>query len=220
MKKTIQRKIEYRKRDKSATKDKILKVTGEVFREVGYQRLTIALVARRAEVDRKLIYDYFKSKQDLFKAYLFDQDFWIAHEPGLDDIIEAAKQDDAKSLAKDLIFRLLNRFYQNPEMQQMIHWEISESNPIGRGISDQRERIGEEMLALTDNHFRGSNVNFRAVEAILIAGIYYMVLHGRINGSTFCSLDINRKEHFLIFENTLNQIVDWAYYFGKSKQTD
>ena len=93
----------------------------------------------------------------------------------------------------------------------MIRWEISEKNEISRGISDARERLGEEMLGLTDAYFMNSEVNFRALLALQIAGIYYFVLHAKVNGSTFCGIDINKESDMNELHRTLKQVVDRGY---------
>lgn len=48
-----------------ATKQLILDAASEIFAEVGYQRMTIDEVARRANLGKGTIYLYFDSKQDL-----------------------------------------------------------------------------------------------------------------------------------------------------------
>jgi len=219
MKKRKRNKAEAKTRDRKATEEKLIRTTGDLFRKNGYQSLKTALIAREAGVDRNLIYRYFGDVAELFKRYLFGQDFWMGYQNNLDDMIESGRHDDGKSLAKNLLVSQLKYFSENSQMQELIHWEISESNQIGRGISDERERMGEEMFVLTEKHFDGGDVNFRAVQMILIAGVYYMVLHAKTNGSTFCGLDINNKDQFAIVEKTLQQMVDWAYYFGNGSQS-
>lgn len=213
-------KIEFKKRNRQSTEESLIQVAGDLFRKYGYSNLTVSKIARQAEVDRNLVYRYFGNVAELFKKYLFGQDFWISHSDKVDEMIEENRHDDGKSLAKSLLASQLNYFMENKEMQRLIHWEITETNPIARGISDERERMGEQMLCITDNHFVGSDVDFRAIESILIAGVYYIVLHAKMNGSTFCGIDVNTEEDLLKIEKALKQIIDWAYANASVKLSD
>ncbi len=202
------------KRNRRETERRLINSVGELFRKSGYAGLKLNKVARQAGVHKNLIYRYFGSVQELFKVYILEQDYWSYYQNNLELILTINRQDYGKNLSKMVLEKQLEYFYHNTEMQRLIHWEISERNAISRGISDERERIGEEMLALTDKYFQGTEINFRVVLALLIAGIYYFVLHGKINGSTFCGIDINDNKGMDEVNRTLKQIVDWAYEKG------
>ncbi len=77
-------------------------------------------------------------------------------------------------------------------MQRLILWQISTISPLMRSISETREREGLKLLALADPYFRESGISFRAVSALIVGGIYYMVLHGVYNKSTVCGIDVNQ----------------------------
>jgi hypothetical protein len=71
--------------------------------------------------------------------------------------------------------------------------------------------MGQEFLELADPHFADGKVNFRAIAALLVGGIYYTILHTVNNGGTFAGIDLNTetgKENIL---KAIGQIVDWAY---------
>ena len=208
---------EFTKRNRSETERKLIRAVGEVFRKDGYAGLKLNKVARQAGVHKNLIYRYFGNVQELFKIYILEQDYWSYYRNNLESVLVENQYDNGMSLSKIVLQKQLEYFYTNTEMQRLIHWEISERNAISRGVSDERERIGEEMLKLTDEHFQGSQINFRIVLALLIAGIYYFVLHGKVNGSTFCGIDINDSRRMDEISKTLQQIVEWAYEKASSK---
>ena len=199
------------RRNRKQTEQRLIAAAGEVFRLNGYAGIKLNKVARQAGVQKNLIYRYFGSVQKLFREYLLKQDYWSFYHKNLDNILEENQQDSGRNLAKNVLEKQLDYFYVNSEMQQVIRWEICEKNEISRGISDARERLGEDMLGLTDPYFRGSKVNFRALLALQIAGIYYFVLHAMVNGSTFCGIDINKENDMKELHRTLKQVIDWAY---------
>jgi len=199
------------KKDKEETKSKLINAVGEIFRTKGYSALNALKIANKAGVSNTLIYRYFGNVQELFKAYLLQKDYWMPFNDNLENIIKSNQHDSGKQLAKNILENQIEYFYNNDEMQQIVRWEISESNDISRNLADSRERLGDEMLGITDKHFRESGVNFRVLLGLMIAGIYYLVLHAKTNGSTFCGIDINKDKDMKEVQRTLKQVVDWAY---------
>jgi AcrR family transcriptional regulator len=198
-------------KNRKETERRLIQAVGEIFRTEGYAGIRLNRISRQATINKNLIYRYFGSPQELFKVYIEQQDFWSFYRDHLDEILAANKLDKGRKLAKTILENQLNYFFDNEQMQQLIRWEISEKNPISRGISDMREHIGEQMLQLTDEHFKNSYVNFRVLLALMIAGVYYIVLHTKINGSTFCGIDINNPDDMQKLHSTMQQMIDWAY---------
>jgi len=198
-------------KNRKETERRLIQAVGEIFRTEGYAGVRLNRISRKATINKNLIYRYFGSPQQLFKIYIEQQDFWSFYRDHIDEILAANKQDKGRDLAKTVLENQLDYFFDNEEMQQLIRWEISEKNPISRGISDMREHIGEQMLQLTDEHFKNSYVNFRVLLALMIAGVYYIVLHTKVNGSTFCGIDINETDDMQKLHSTMRQMIDWAY---------
>ena len=199
------------KKDKEETKNKLIDAAGEIFKNSGYAALKASRIAYIAGVSATLIYRYFGNVQELFKAYLLKKDYWIPYHQDLENTLEANRHDSGRELAKNMLEKQMDYFYNNPEMQKIVRWEISEANDLSRSLADSRERLGDQMLGITDNHFKDSGVNFRVLLGLMIAGIYYLVLHAKTNGSTFCGIDINKEKDMKEVQKTLKQMVDWAY---------
>lgn len=69
------------------------------------------------------------------------------------------------------------------------------------------ELIGKRLFELTEDRFKDSKVDFPASLALQVAGIYYLGLHAKINGSTFCGVDINTSEGRPRVENALRSVL-------------
>jgi len=80
-----------------------------------------------------------------------------------------------------------------------------------KSVSDQREEEGEKVLKMTDPFFAGSDINFRALIALLLGGIYYIVLHGETNKSTVSGIDINLEKDRKAISETIRQVISWAW---------
>ncbi|MFT3903250.1 MAG: TetR/AcrR family transcriptional regulator [Niabella sp.] len=196
------------KRNKEKTKQKLINAVGKVLRKEGFQGVGVNKVADTAGVGKKLIYDYFQDMNGLIKAYLNQVDFWNQKQEGLqDEALGHISKDDIFSLLKD-DFEYLNK---SVEMQKIILWGISEKNKTINKLVEQREEFGEKVFAITDKDFKGSSVDFRAVNAIFVGAIYYMVLHAKTNDATMCGIDFNTGEGRKRIFDTMKQIFDWCY---------
>lgn len=120
-----------------------------------------------------------------------------------------------------LVFALekqFDYFYQEEEMQQLILWEITEKCSLMDDIGSGRENLADDFFKQTDPYFEGSEVNFKAVAALLVSGIYYLVLHARSNKSTQCGIDIHSEADRAEIIRTVRQILKWTFDAAKTKR--
>ena len=59
-----------RERKKQQTREHIAATARELFAERGFERVTVAEIARAAEVAEKTVFNYFPTKEDLFYSRL------------------------------------------------------------------------------------------------------------------------------------------------------
>ncbi|NNU34416.1 hypothetical protein HK413_10260 [Mucilaginibacter sp. S1162] len=122
---------------------------------------------------------------------------------------------EAPSTLQGLITEVLKNQYKyflsEREMQRLILWEISANSPLMKSIHNARESNGQAMLEMTDPHFKDKKVNFRAIAALLVGGIYYTILHTQFNGGMFCDLDISTQEGQNEMLTAIEEIVGWAF---------
>lgn len=199
------------KKDKEETKRKLILATGEIFMTKGYFGLKASKIAYAAGVSKTLIYRYFGNVEELFKVYLAQKDFWISMQTQLQAMLEANVHDSGKEFTKRALESQILYVFQNKEMQEIMRWQISRPNDIARGLADARERVGEELLNIIEPYFKDSGVNFRAFLAVIVPGIYYLVLNAKVNGSSFCGIDINKLEDMKEIQKAVSQIVEWSY---------
>ena len=198
-------------RNKERTKERLIATVGKVIHKYGYPGLTLVNIGKESGLDRKLVYVYFGSLDNLVETYILQKDFWkkVATKK-IENILE-----HPESIGKDEISSLLiNQFetlYKDKTLQKIIHWELGEKNKILRNISDQREAIGEELFKYIDSDFKDYTTNPRALIALLIGGIYYLTLHSKTNGSTFCGIDINKPEGRIEIIETISNTISLLY---------
>ncbi|WP_293306576.1 TetR/AcrR family transcriptional regulator [Pedobacter sp. UBA5917] len=198
-------------RNKERTKQKLIDSLGIILTESGFAGLNVMQVAAKANVDRKLVYKYFGGLEGLVKEYLFTKDYWRFSEEQTQYVIEQNKADAGQKMAYQLLIDQLDALMGSEEMRKIITWGISEDFEPLKELNRQREEVGEKLFAsVYDDHFKGKDKNLRAIEAILISGIYYLSLYSQNNG-TFCGIDVKGEEGQAEIKKSLKQIIDWAY---------
>lgn len=93
-----------------------------------------------------------------------------------------------------MLINQLDYFSTEEEMQKIILWQISQSTRIMKEICEERELLSKHFFALSDQELQGKDIDLRAVSALLVAGIYYLVLHTKSTDTTFCEIDLNTTE--------------------------
>lgn len=196
-------------RDKEKTKQKLLAAVGKILKTKGYSGLMVSKIAAVAGFDKKLIYEYFGSTDKLIDEYIRSQDYWSKLEQ---KDIEVDLSDGGKEMAKIALLNQYEGLRKSKELQKIIVWELSESRPILKKLFEQREEVGEGLFQnITDPFFGEKSDDFRAISALLVAGIYHLNLYTAYNGSTFCGIDTKTEEGRKKIEKAIVDIIDFAY---------
>jgi len=199
-----------RERDSERTQQDLLDAVGKILAKEGFRGLTTKAITDLAGKDKNIIRYHFKSLKELQKAYIDEHDHWPPFFQRF-NLGLSPEKDQVQRMFTELMQENFRYFLGNKEMQQIILWQISEDNPLLRCVSDSREKEGAKLLALTDPYFKDSGVNFRAILALLLGGIYYVVLHARYNKSTVSGVDANEADDQRELIKTIGQVIDWAW---------
>lgn len=204
-------------RNKTETKKKLLTAVGVVLAEEGFRALGVNKVAKTAGVDKRLVYRYFGTFDNLLEEFIIQRDYWMT----IVDKTNGAISDKSMIKLPDLIVFFLEKqldiYSRDRVLQQIMLWSISEpENPLMAKIIENREKVGSSIFAKTDESFKDSRVNYRAIAAILVAGIYYLSLHGNANRGTFCEINLREELGQAEIKKAIRLINEWAFYEGKS----
>lgn len=198
--------------DKERSMQKLVAAVGEVISLKGYQGLTVTNIAKTAGLDRRLISLYFGTIDHLIETYVRGKDYWLNASGDATQLIKANDGKDTMPILESILKNQLDYFYNSQEMQKIVLWQISERTALMSAVSKEREKMSEIFFALSDVELKDTNIDLRAVSAILVAGIYYLVLHAKSTDSLFCEIDLNSEEGMerikkaisLVLENTYN----------------
>lgn len=192
------------KRNKEATKAKLIAAAGQVMARDGFAKLGVNAVAREADVDKVLIYRYFDGLDGLIKAYAEDGDFWptveeLVNEP---EAIYRARPaaDQMARVFRNLIRGLVSR----PVTLEILAWEMAEGNELTQHLEEARESLGREFTRRF-GHAGPSDVDLMAFSALVAASVNYLTARSR-HHSSFNGLDISSDEGWGRLESALDTI--------------
>lgn len=198
-------------REKARTKRKLISAVGKVIQKKGYAGLNVASISKEAGLDRRLVYTYFGSLDNLIETYVKQKDYWSSN---VKEDFLASLEDDTELKSEDIFNLLQGQFdavLKDKALQKIIHWELGEKNKMLRKISDNRELLGEELFKRIEPNFVGTDIDIRAILALQIGGLYYLSLHAKANGSLFCGIDINEMEGKERIEKALETVLSLCY---------
>ncbi|MBB5644606.1 TetR/AcrR family transcriptional regulator [Pedobacter cryoconitis] len=199
-------------RNKERTKDKLMTAVGAILKKEGFTGLNVSKVATKANLDRKLIYDYYGSMEGLVKEYLNSHDFFTVNIDQTKEIVEKSRSDHGKEMISNVLENQLDSLVTNGELRKIISWGISESSKSLEELNQKREFLGEQFFSeITDEYFKSKDKNIRPVVALLIGGIYYLTLIAHTNNGLVCGIDIRKKEAQEEIKKTLKQIIESTY---------
>jgi AcrR family transcriptional regulator len=198
-------------RDKEQTKRKLINAVAQVFRKEGHAGLGVNKIARLAGTDKKLIYRYFGSFEHLVEAYVVETDYWMRFVDQLNELKVPESMEEMKRLLGYVLKNQFLYFYEDKEMQQLIFWELAAKSDLMRSIHQTREVKGQQLLEMSDRFLDKGKVNFRAIAALLVGGIYYMILHTRNNGSLFSDVDLATEKGRHDILTAIDQVMDMVF---------
>ena len=196
-------------RNKEYSRQKLLNAVGEILKTEGFAALKVNRIAAVAGLDKKLIYNYFGSKDNLVAEYIGSKDFWSNVKA---DAIPADFSDGGKNFTVEVLRQQFDFVKDSNELQKVLLWRLSEEQPFLTQMTENQERVGEELFRnVMDPYFGTKSEMYRAVTAIMVAGIYYLNLYSSVNGSIFCGIDLNQPAGREKIQEALEFLVSKTY---------
>ncbi len=194
-----------RRRNSLQIKIELLEAVGKALVKHGHTHLGINNVSIEAGIEKASIYRHFSDFNDLLRSYIEKQDYWLLRlkEYGESDV------ENTRMFTKTMLTEELEVLFKNKELQKLLIWELDDEDDIVTSLALKREIMAEKLLAKGKDILVGYGINFNFILAILIAGIYYLVLHK--DKSTFCDMDLNKKADRDELSKSIEWLVDLIY---------
>jgi AcrR family transcriptional regulator len=169
-----------RSRDRGATSTAILTAAKMILAEKGFAALGVNAVARDAGCDKQLVYRYFGGLDGLVDAIGEEMADWVGTRLGTPAIASTDSYATRLTLMCTLFIDALRL---DPLMRAILAWEVSDSSPHVRRLSQARGRaMGQWMGGLRGDLVPPAGVDVAALIAVLFAAIQHLVLAGATSG--------------------------------------
>ncbi len=201
-----------KRRSKQVIEQAVMDAVNDLIEEVGFNKVTLTGIAARAEIEPTVFYRRYSNLDELFDVYSHKYDYWLA---GIADLMPPNLTDEQSM--KWILLNLMRGLYKNRGMQQMLIWELSDDNPVTRRTATLREKINESLIRELEKRFDSSGVDLSVLAALIISGIYYLILHR--NMSTFCNVDFSSKSGRDRLEKTVDQLISLLFATVRSQQS-
>ncbi|QQD15500.1 TetR/AcrR family transcriptional regulator [Sphingobacterium sp. UDSM-2020] len=199
------------KNNKSRTMNKLIQAVGIVLKQKGYTGLTVSNITAEAGVDRKLVSVYFGSVNNLIETYIKGKNYWDTINESAINLLTTAPETSTRLILENLLLTQLEHFTNDEEMQKVVLWQISENTELMAHVTANREEIYPLLFPKADQELKDQQVDLRAISSILVAGIYYLVLHTKTTNSTFCEIDLTTDQGMGRIKTTIKKILEDIY---------
>lgn len=172
------------RRSKADIQEAINKAAIAQIKKKGFALALVTDIVKRAKIEPIVFYNRYKNLDEFYSEFVKRYEFW----PG-DLISDYVGKIDSGESYSNLLEKLMTNLMSDDIMVELLRWEIAEGNHITERTSRLRE-----IRAIELNNNRASlpisdNIDITAITALIVAGIYYLVLHK--DRSTFVGIDIN-----------------------------
>lgn len=192
------------RRSHQEIEETIKAATKAIIKEVGFTNLTLTGIIKKAKLEPNVFYKRYSDLDDLLDKFVRDYDYWLNDAINFDP----AKHTPIENY-ENLLTELIDSLNSNIVMQKLLAWEVTENNHITIRTAENRERHSIPLLNYFNKEFKNMDINFNIVTALLICGIYYIILHKDV--SSFCLVDFTQKENIELLKENIRRIVPKIY---------
>lgn len=156
--------------------------------EKGFSDIPLLEFINRAHIDPNVFYRRYKTLDDIYGMLAKRYDFWINDSIDISDLQRLGD----KAFLSNVIKKLHNTLLENPIMQKLLLWELTEVNETTKHSAQFRDTMNANLVLYYKRIFDEVNIDIAAIAAILVGGTYYLTLHRGI--ATFCLIDFNSEQ--------------------------
>lgn len=171
------------RRTKSDIEEQIITSAIQLIEKKGFSGITLTGIAQKARIEPIVFYNRYKDLNGFFDDLVKQYDYWFS------DTTKEYEGDLYTKEGYNYIFRqLFASLSENKMMQQLLKWELSSVNQTTTRTAGLREFHTTPLVRGFEKTFASSSVDISSVSALLIGGIYYLILHQEL--SPFSGIDV------------------------------
>jgi hypothetical protein len=140
---------------------------------------------------------------------LFTEDYELWPSKIIDRHIQKFQDGKHEEFLCEVLVDITQELYKDQIIQQLLVWELADTNEITRNTAKMRESNVYMFSRMYKNLFNEADVDAPVFMAIIIAGIYYLVLHKDV--STFCSVDFSSEGGQKLLLKTIEKLCSMLF---------
>lgn len=169
-------------RNVARTKEKIFAAFGEVLSERDLSGLTITNIFKKANRDKKLVYEYFGGLPELKTAYEKRNDF--------------ADVDIKQTEISERLIQEFDELCTNDELLGNVFWTLNE----------RRRKTAENLNKRFLKVMADGNDDDQIRKSLIMGGLIYVALYSKIEGRTICGIDVSTEEGKNLIKESVRDI--------------
>lgn len=198
--------VSLRSKKKKITQDKILEASKELFLTQGYENTTASQIAEKAEIGVGTVYNYYKSKADIFVAAMYHE-FGLDEEQDIYDVVDTSQ--GVADIVKEFVVKHSSKlkFFPRKLMRELISAAVSSFKNNPKFLSQLMAldyKLMEELIKLLDDLKQKKMINESfdtrlAVEMVFSGLMYELSIFFYDEKYSFdeCFNNVNRKIDFI-----------------------
>ncbi|MDH6311161.1 AcrR family transcriptional regulator [Dysgonomonas sp. PFB1-18] len=180
----------------------------KIIKDVGFGNLTVTSLLQEASVDPPVFYNRYKSMEAFIDTYVREYDYWLS-----DNLVIDTKDHTPVENLQKIMKELIESLIKNDSMQKLIAWEMNEINYITRRTAANRDNNSRMLIDYFSKEFEDKQIDVKLLSAVLIGGIYYLIIHRKV--ASFNFIDFDTEEAIDSLKDCVNKIISLVYSGGK-----
>jgi AcrR family transcriptional regulator len=187
MKPVSEVKVRRPRRSKADIEEAIHKAAVAQIKKKGFSLALVTDIVKRAKIEPIVFYNRYKNLDEFYSEFVKNYDYWLS-----DLIRDSIQEIGSEESYSNILEKLMNNLISDPIMTELLRWEIAEGNHITERTSRLRELHALELTKNYQGLYNREDLDVAAISAILVAGIYYLILHK--DRSSFGGIDLNSPQ--------------------------
>ena len=160
------------RRSKADIEDAIHKAAVSQIKKKGFSLALVTDIVKRAKIEPVVFYNRYKNLDEFYDTFVKDYDYWLS-----DLVRDSIENIDSEEAYSNVIEKILNNLLSDDIMTELLRWEVAEGNNITERTARLRTMHAVDIFRNYEEKHAGTGIDVTAVSALLVAGIYYMLLH-------------------------------------------
>lgn len=175
-----------KRRTQKEIEETITDAATAIIKGKGFLGLTVAGITHNSEIEPSQFYNRYNNSDDFTDEYVKKYDYWFS------GVVKSQNVDSGEMERYRIIDNLFHFLQENKMMQELLRLKLSTNNETTQRTSNLRELHTLSLSQKYSKMFSDTDVDIVAISALIIGGIYYIVLHNEL--SSFSGIRLNTEE--------------------------